>query len=83
MKHHYTKPQIADQSDDKMQEANNNGINVVPQLSSDESDNIKAKFVLKNTINEDENPDLIIRQSDQDLLMINKKTGYGFFAHFD
>ncbi len=71
---------------DKMKEANDNRINVVPQLSSDEShvvDNIKARFVLKNTINEDENPDLIIRQSDQDLLMINKKTGYGFFAHFD
>lgn len=51
----------------KMQEANDNGINVVPQLSSDEShisDNIRARFVLKNTINEDENPDLIIRQSD-------------------
>ena len=51
----------------KMKEANDNGINVVPQLSSDEShvvDNIKARFVLKNTINEDENPDLIIRQSD-------------------
>ena len=71
---------------DKMKEANDNGINVVPHLSSDEShkvDNIRARFVLKNTINEDENPDLIIRQSDQDLLMINKKTGYGFFAHFD
>ena len=68
------------------EEANDNGINVVPQLSSDEShvvDNVKARFVLKNTINEDENPDLIIRQSDQDLLMLNKKTGYGFFAHFD
>ena len=53
--------------EDKMKEANDNGINVVPQLSSDEShvvDNIKARFVLKNTINEDENPDLIIRQSD-------------------
>ena len=59
-----------------MKEANDNGINVVPQLSLDEShvvDNINARFVLKNTINEDENPDLIIRQSDQDLLMINKK----------
>lgn len=69
-----------------MQETNSNGINVVPQLSSDEShvvDNIKVRFVLENTINEDENPDFIIRQSDQDLLMINKKTRYGFFAHFD
>lgn len=40
-----------------MKEANDNGINVVPQLSSDEShvvDNIKARFVLENTINEDE-----------------------------
>ena len=58
-----------------MNEANDNRVNVVPQLSSDKShvvDNNKARFVLKNTINEDENPDLIIRQSNQDLLMINK-----------
>lgn len=71
---------------DKMKEANNNGINVVSQLSSDEShmiDNIKARFVLKNAVNEEENSDLIIRQSKQNLLMLNKKTGYGFFAHFD
>ena len=69
-----------------MSEANDNGVNVIPKLSLDEShavDSIKARFVLKNTINEDENPDLIIRQNDQNLLMINKKTGYGFFAHFD
>lgn len=39
-------------------------LNVVSQLSSDESrmvDNIKARFVLKNAINEEENPDLIVR----------------------
>lgn len=69
-----------------MKEATNNGINVVSQLSSDEShmvDNIKARFVLKNAVNEEENSDLIIRQSKQNLLMLNKKTGYGFFAHFD
>lgn len=61
-------------------------LNVVSQLSSDESrmvDNIKARFVLKNAINEEENPDLIVRQSEQDLLMLNKKTEYGFLAHFD
>lgn len=61
-------------------------LNVVSQLSSDEShmvDNIKARFVLKNAINEEENPDLIVRQSEQNLLMLNKKTGYGFLAHFD
>ena len=70
----------------KMNEANDNGINVVTQLSSDEShvvDNIKARFVLKNTINENDKPDLIVCQSEQDILMLNKKTGYGFFAHFD
>lgn len=61
-------------------------LNVVSQLSSDESrmvDNIKARFVLKNAINEEENLDLIVRQSEHDLLMLNKKTGYGFLAHFD
>ena len=46
-------------------------------------DNIKARFVLKNAINEEENLDLIVRQSEHDLLMLNKKTGYGFLAHFD
>lgn len=45
--------------------------------------NKNAKFVLKNIINEDENPDFVIRQSDQNLLMMNKKTGYGYFIHFD
>lgn len=37
-------------NEDKMKEANDNRINVVLQLSSDEShivDNIKARFVLK------------------------------------
>lgn len=70
----------------KMNEAVQNGINVVKKLSADEShieDNIQARYVLKGVIGENENPDIIIRQSAQDLLMINKKTGYGFFAHFD
>ena len=61
-------------------------LNTVSQLSSDESrmvDNIKARFTLKNAINESENPDLVIRQSKQDLLVLNKKTGRGFLAHFD
>ena len=38
-----------------MNEANDNGINVFIKLSSDEYhsvDNIKARFMLKNTINE-------------------------------
>lgn len=70
----------------KMKEANDNGIAVVTQLSADEShktDNIRARYVLKNTINEADNPNTIICQSQQDVLMVNKKTGYGFFAHFD
>ena len=69
-----------------MNEANDNGINVFIKLSSDEShvvDSIKARFILKNTINENEKQDLIACQSEQDILMLNKKTGYGFFAHFD
>ena len=69
-----------------MNEANDNGINVFIKLSSDEYhsvDNIKARFMLKNTINENEKTDLIVCQSEQDIIMMNKKTGYGFFAHFD
>ena len=69
-----------------MNEANDNGINVFIKLSLDEYhsvDNIKARFMLKNTINENEKPDLIVCQSEQDIIMMNKKTGYGFFAHFD
>lgn len=71
---------------EQIQEENDNGINTKCELSLDESHlrgNIRAKFVLKNTINEDENPDFVIRQSDQNLLMMNKKTGYGYFIHFD
>lgn len=70
----------------KMQEANDNGINVVSELSSDSShryDNSKARFVLKQVIGETENPEIEVLSSDNDLFMHNKKTGYGFFAHFD
>ena len=69
-----------------MQEANSNGINVVSELLSDDShiyDNKKARFILKQVIGESKNPDVEVLSSDHDLLMLNKKTGYGFFAHFD
>ena len=69
-----------------MNEANDNGINVFIKLSSDESHVVeknKDRFILKNTINENEKKDLIVCQSEQDILMLNKKTGHGFFAHFD
>ena len=69
-----------------MNEVNENGINVFIKLSSDEYhsvDSIKVRFMLKNIINENEKQDLIVCQSEQDIIMMNKKTGYGFFAHFD
>lgn len=69
-----------------MQEANENGINVVSELSSDEShktDNLHARYILKNVVGEAENPDVDVLQTDHDLFIHNKKTGYGFFAHFD
>ena len=71
---------------DKMQEANENGINVVSELSSDKTyktDNINARYTLKQAIGENENPDVEILQSEHDLFIHNKKTGYGFFCHFD
>ena len=69
-----------------MQEANDNRVNAVNKLSSDDShiyDNKKAKFILKQDIGKSKNLDVVVLSSDQNLLMINKKTGYGFFAHFD
>ena len=51
----------------KMQEANNNGINVVSELSSDDShiyDNKKAKFTLKQDIGKSKNPDVVVLSSD-------------------
>ena len=69
-----------------MQEANESGINVVSELSSDEShkiDNLHARYVLKTVVGEAENPDVDVLQTDHDLFVHNKKTGYGFFAHFD
>ena len=68
-----------------MQEANNNEINVVSELSSNDShiyDNTKARFILKQVIGEAENPNVEILLSDHNLFMHNKKTSYGFFAHF-
>lgn len=61
-------------------------VNAVSELSSDDShiyDNTKARFILKQVIGKAENPDVEILSSDQDLFIHNKKTGYGFFAHFD
>ena len=69
-----------------MKEANDNGVNVVSELSSDDShvyDNKKARFTLKQVIGESKNPDVEVLSSDNNLFMHNKKTGYGFFAHFD
>ena len=69
-----------------MKEANDNGVNVVSELSSDDShvyDNEKARFTLKQVIGESKNPDVEVLSSDNNLFMHNKKTGYGFFAHFD
>ena len=59
---------------------------ITVELSSDEThkvDNIRARYVLEDVIGESENPDVEILQSEHDLFMHNKKTGYGFFAHFD
>ena len=86
--HDKTKPDFHNTSifRSKMQEANNNGINVVSKLSLDDShiyDNTKARFVLKQVIGEAENPNVEILSSDNNLFIHNKKTGYGFFAHFD
>lgn len=70
----------------KMKESNKIGINVTIELSSDEThkvDNIRARYVLEDVIGESENPDVEILQSEHDLFIHNKKTGYGFFAHFD
>ena len=69
-----------------MQEANDNEINAVCELSLDDShayDNKNARFTLKQIIGKAENPNIEILSSDQDLFIHNKKTGYGFFAHFD
>lgn len=70
----------------KMNEANKNGINVVKELSDDNShmvDNIQARYVLQNVIGESENPNIKVLSSDHNLFIHNKKTGYGFFVHFD
>lgn len=70
----------------KMKESNENGINVVEELSSDNShkiDNINARYVLKTVIGESENPDVETLSTAHDLFLHNKKTGYCFFAHFD
>lgn len=71
---------------EKMEEANENGINVVENLSSDNTrvvDNMRARYVLKKVVGESENPDVEILQSEHDVFFHNKKTGMGFFAHFD
>lgn len=87
-KYHKKEPAVHDTRifKDKMKEANDNGINVVPVLSSDEThkvDNIQARYTLRNIIGENENPDVEVIKGDQNLYFHNKKTGYGYFIHFD
>lgn len=70
----------------KMKEANDNGVNVVASLSTDNThkvDNIQARYVLENVIGEAENPDVEVIEGKQNLYFRNKKTGYGYFIHFD
>ena len=70
-----------------MIEANKNSIGVTSKLLSNDikyiDDNIRARYVLENVIGEDENPDVEILKGEQNLLFHNKKTGHGFFIHFD
>lgn len=50
-----------------MQEANDNRVNAVNKLSSDDShiyDNKKAKFTLKQDIGKSKNPDVVVLSSD-------------------
>lgn len=50
-----------------MQETNENGINVISELSSDDSyiyDNKKARFTLKQAIGKSKNPDVVVLSSD-------------------
>lgn len=70
----------------KMKEANDNGINVVETLSADEThkvDNIQARYVLETVVGESENQDVEILKGKQNLYFRNKKTGRGYFIHFD
>ena len=69
-----------------MKEANDNGINVVETLSADEThkvDNIQARYVLETVVGESENQDVEILKGKQNLYFRNKKTGHGYFIHFD
>ena len=71
---------------EKMKEANESGINVVENLSSDNTrvvDNLQARYVLKNIVGESENPDVEVLQSEHDVFFHNKKTGAGYLIHFD
>ena len=84
----YSRQQILKKLDfrEKMEEANENGINVVENLSSDNTrvvDNMRARYVLKKVVGESENPDVEVLQSEHDVFFHNKKTRMGFFAHFD
>ena len=47
----------------------------------DESKQIR--YVLKKVVEGSENPDVKVLQSEHDVFFHNKKTGMGFFAHFD
>ena len=42
-----------------------------------------AVAVFEQMLDESENPDVEILLTAHELFMHNKKTGYGFFAHFD
>ena len=69
-----------------MKEANDNGVNVVASLSTDNThkvNNIQAKYVLENVIGEAEIWMLKSLKEKQNLYFRNKKTGYGYSNHFD
>ena len=69
-----------------MQEANKNRITVIGELSSDtlnRYDNSKKMFMLEQGIGEAKNPDVEVIEGKQNLYFRNKKTGYGYFIHFD
>ena len=71
----------------KMNEAHKNEINGVKESSDDNShmvDNIQDRYVLQNVIGESEDHNIkVLSSDDHNLFMHNKKTGYGFFVHFD
>lgn len=70
----------------KMKQANNNGINVVAKIPKGKYHskvNDDARYVLKQTIGENDNQDVIVIKNDQMTYIKNKKTGMGVLTHFD